>query len=436
MAEVWRRSPVRFNDQAIRFQRWKPDFNIHEQQVLTKLVWVRFPDLSLEYWHENVLLSMAKAVGRPVALDRRTRQGLLCHFARVLVEIDAGDSSTRVEEVQVERFEPGSTKEFCFTQKVIYEDGLQRCGYCRRLGHQSSLCRQKRMDELHQQEKDREASIPGAIYVGEDGVNSVNSKSNSMGGSARKSLSQGKNSFSPNSKAPAGHEGIVVSNLVAAFEGREKSYNGMTLGENSISPQSPNLTQSGKDKDTFLNVGETPVVESIRPPSTHPSHGGGLENLPAFGVPDFAVGGGLERRDVEVGESNFNEVELVQRLDSHGSGCDQSDQEEVQGGWTQVLDRKNRDGRRNAPRGGRVGCRMATPVIGRTRRQKKAKSGVKAVDTAVEKPLVEKETASPFSPEEEALLAHVAFDRPGVYAEIPRRSNRTRTPSVRLPDPP
>ncbi|XP_043700188.1 uncharacterized protein LOC122650888 [Telopea speciosissima] len=221
MAEVWRRSPVRFNDQAIRFQRWKPDFNTHEQQVLTKLVWVRFPDLSLEYWHENVLLSMAKAVGKHVALDRRTRQGLLGHFARVLVEIDAGDSSTRVEEVQVERFEPGSTKEFCFTQKVIYEDGLQRCGYCRRLGHQSSLCRQKRMDELHQQEKDREASILGAIYVGEDGVNLVNSKSNSMGGSARKSLSQGKNSFSPNSKAPAGHEGIVVSNLVAAIQGRE-----------------------------------------------------------------------------------------------------------------------------------------------------------------------------------------------------------------------
>ncbi|XP_042515410.1 uncharacterized protein LOC122089794 [Macadamia integrifolia] len=125
---VWRRSPVRVREQVIRFHHWKPDFNIHEKQSLTKLVWIRFLDLPLEYWHKNILLSIAKVVGHPVALDRQTRQGLLGYFARVLVEIDISDSAVRVEEVQVERLEPGPSQVFGFCQKVVYEDKVERCG--------------------------------------------------------------------------------------------------------------------------------------------------------------------------------------------------------------------------------------------------------------------------------------------------------------------
>ncbi|XP_042505496.1 uncharacterized protein LOC122082068 [Macadamia integrifolia] len=98
-AEVWRRSPLKIGGQLIRFQHWKPDFNIHEKQIFTKIVWIRFPDLPLEYWHENVLLSIVKAVRRPVALDRRTRQGIMGYLARVLVEIDIFESVVRIDEV-------------------------------------------------------------------------------------------------------------------------------------------------------------------------------------------------------------------------------------------------------------------------------------------------------------------------------------------------
>ncbi|XP_042520831.1 uncharacterized protein LOC122094157 [Macadamia integrifolia] len=195
-AAVWRRSPFRIGDQVIRFQHWKPDFNIHEKQLLTKLVWIRFPDLPLEYWHENVLLSIAKAVGRPVSLDRRTRQGILGFFARVLVEVDISDLAERVEEVQVERLEPGTSQVYGFCQKVVYEDNVERCGYCKRVGHLISKCRMKRLDDEKQCAADKLAKVPGAVYV-EDGVNSGGSNSVRESPSRGRSMPHQQNNFDP-----------------------------------------------------------------------------------------------------------------------------------------------------------------------------------------------------------------------------------------------
>ncbi|XP_042521277.1 uncharacterized protein LOC122094739 [Macadamia integrifolia] len=105
MASIWRRGSTKLGGQYVRFQRWCPDFNIHEKPVNKALIWVRFPELPLEYWHEKVLLTMAKVVGRPVELDQRTKQVLYGNFTRVLVEINV--QSERLEEIQVERKHPG-----------------------------------------------------------------------------------------------------------------------------------------------------------------------------------------------------------------------------------------------------------------------------------------------------------------------------------------
>ncbi|XP_042515204.1 uncharacterized protein LOC122089521 [Macadamia integrifolia] len=162
---VWRRSPMKIGSQLIRFQHWKLDFNIHVKQTWSKLIWIRFPDLPLEYWHENVLLSIAKVVGRPVALDHHTKQGLMGHYARVLVEMDTTENASRIEEVQVERLKPDTTRVFGFKQQVQYEDDISRCGFCKRLGHKVGECRSKTLEDEKQAAMDRSASVPGAVYV-------------------------------------------------------------------------------------------------------------------------------------------------------------------------------------------------------------------------------------------------------------------------------
>ncbi|XP_042487030.1 uncharacterized protein LOC122067260 [Macadamia integrifolia] len=101
MAALWRRSLTRVARHVLKFQRWKPNFDVHSKNITTKLIWIRFSDLPLEYWHEKILLTMAKAAGRPVALDRCTRAASMGSFARVQVEIEMGAS--RPEEIQDER---------------------------------------------------------------------------------------------------------------------------------------------------------------------------------------------------------------------------------------------------------------------------------------------------------------------------------------------
>ncbi|XP_042518480.1 ABC transporter C family member 7-like [Macadamia integrifolia] len=90
MALIWRRNFIKVEGQVIRFQRWRQDFSIHDKHVSTKLVWIRFPNLPLEYWHDKILLTMAKATGRPVAIDRCTRNASMGRFSRVQVEMELG----------------------------------------------------------------------------------------------------------------------------------------------------------------------------------------------------------------------------------------------------------------------------------------------------------------------------------------------------------
>ncbi|XP_042477760.1 uncharacterized protein LOC122059137 [Macadamia integrifolia] len=105
MASMWKRGPVKVKGKVIRFQRWQPEFSIHEDPIQTKLVWIRYLELPMEYWHEKILLSMDKASGRPVEVDHRMLHGIMGSYARVLVEVPM--SGTRVEEIQVERKQPG-----------------------------------------------------------------------------------------------------------------------------------------------------------------------------------------------------------------------------------------------------------------------------------------------------------------------------------------
>ncbi|XP_043725845.1 uncharacterized protein LOC122672433 [Telopea speciosissima] len=88
MTVIWRRCPIRVDNQLLRFQLWRKEFRVQEQAITHRLTWIRFPNLPQEYWHEAILLSIAEAVGRPIAIDRRTKHSHYGHYARVCVDID------------------------------------------------------------------------------------------------------------------------------------------------------------------------------------------------------------------------------------------------------------------------------------------------------------------------------------------------------------
>ncbi|XP_043725832.1 uncharacterized protein LOC122672418 [Telopea speciosissima] len=151
MTRIWRRSPVKVQNLVIPFQRWRPGFNINKNQLSTKLVWIRFPGLPLECWHEKILLSMAKAAGRPIALDRRTLNGMYGNFARVLVEVEL--EGKRVDEIQVKHMKHGSEKPFWFNQEILYEDRMGHCGFCKKVGHTISTCLEKKRADANEEDE-------------------------------------------------------------------------------------------------------------------------------------------------------------------------------------------------------------------------------------------------------------------------------------------
>ncbi|XP_042483490.1 uncharacterized protein LOC122063856 [Macadamia integrifolia] len=157
MAAMWRRSLTKVGGQVIRFQCWKLDFDVHANNISTKLVWIRFLDHPLEYWHEKILLSMAKAAGRLAALDRRTRTTALGSFARVQVEVEV--EAKRVDEIQVERKQPGIGEAFWFKQVVVYEDGMSRSTFCKKVGHMVHACREKKWVDSKEEEKVKDQNL-------------------------------------------------------------------------------------------------------------------------------------------------------------------------------------------------------------------------------------------------------------------------------------
>ncbi|XP_042484797.1 uncharacterized protein LOC122065041 [Macadamia integrifolia] len=171
MVTIWRRSPVKVRGQLVRFQHWHPDFNIHEKPINKVLVWVRFPELPLEYWHEKVLLTMAKAAGRPLALDQCMKNVMYGNYAKVLVEMEIG--GLRPEEIQVERKQLGTENLFWFKQKLFYEDAMGQCGYCKKVGHIIGDCREKKIAESKAACHANDGGIPGANYVDEPPRDSV-----------------------------------------------------------------------------------------------------------------------------------------------------------------------------------------------------------------------------------------------------------------------
>ncbi|XP_042487667.1 uncharacterized protein LOC122067893 [Macadamia integrifolia] len=295
MSSVWRREPIKVGTQVIRFQRWRPEFSIHDNHTQTKLVWVHFPELPMEYWHEKILLTMAKAAGRPVALDRKTLNGTMGNYARVLVEVDL--VGARVEEIQVERMKPGTDIVFWFKQRVLYEDDLSRCTLCKKQGHMANQCRDKK-DERKPVNQNNGISLADVHVQGNfAGVGREGSTAKTASPSCVRSPRLVGEYFSPTVMETVNGEinCLVEGNLVVDLDKDSISNDGNTLSQNLGGPNSinnhcrenlePNMVDNplgegeyGSDHINTVSDGESDSVESEqRKDDANPRVGNNLE---------------------------------------------------------------------------------------------------------------------------------------------------------------
>ncbi|KAK0594536.1 hypothetical protein LWI29_009004 [Acer saccharum] len=104
------------------------------------MVWVRFYDLSWEYWHPKIIYDLAKGIGVPLRLDRATVEGDFGHFARVLVDIDV--STVPPSFLLLERDDSHSS-----FISVEYENLPTFCSTCSSIGHFPNVCRWNKSDK-------------------------------------------------------------------------------------------------------------------------------------------------------------------------------------------------------------------------------------------------------------------------------------------------
>ncbi|XP_031097111.1 uncharacterized protein LOC116001370 [Ipomoea triloba] len=75
-------------DHYLVVQEWEPNFDTRCDQTRKILVWIRFPDMPVEYFEEEFLMKIGRDIGRPIKIDTTTSLVSKAKFARMCIEMD------------------------------------------------------------------------------------------------------------------------------------------------------------------------------------------------------------------------------------------------------------------------------------------------------------------------------------------------------------
>ncbi|XP_028111147.1 uncharacterized protein LOC114309572 [Camellia sinensis] len=134
--KVFTEGPWVIMDHYLTVRRWEPNFKPSEAFETTTAVWVRFPELPIEYYQEKVLFAIAKSIGKPLKIDWTTAMATRGKFARVCVEMDLSQplKPKFILEGKLYSIEYESLHSFCFL--------------CGRVDHRKEACRFKPLGAL------------------------------------------------------------------------------------------------------------------------------------------------------------------------------------------------------------------------------------------------------------------------------------------------
>ncbi|XP_062080239.1 uncharacterized protein LOC133784995 [Humulus lupulus] len=96
--------------------------------------WIRLPNLGLQYWGKNCLSALVSTIGKPIMVDKFTKDRSMIRFARVLVEMEITDDRPFIIHFVNER---GQIQE----QFVEYEWLPIKCSTCKGYGHNAAECK-------------------------------------------------------------------------------------------------------------------------------------------------------------------------------------------------------------------------------------------------------------------------------------------------------
>ncbi|KAL7230600.1 hypothetical protein ACSBR2_008965 [Camellia fascicularis] len=125
-------------DHYLTIRKWEPDFKASEAFETPTAVWVKFPELPIEYFQEKVLYTIARQLGKPLKIDLTTAMATRGKYARVCIEMD-------LNKPLCPRFLLGKK-----SYNIEYESIHSFCFFCGRVDHRRELCRFKAANQSSQ----------------------------------------------------------------------------------------------------------------------------------------------------------------------------------------------------------------------------------------------------------------------------------------------
>ncbi|CAA7049548.1 unnamed protein product [Microthlaspi erraticum] len=112
-------------------QAWSPDFDPLKSDTETTPVWVRLSNIPVNFYHQKILMGIAKGLGKPVKVDDTTLNFERARFARVCVEVNLKKPLKGTIVINGERY------------FVSYEGLSNICSWCGLYGHLVHSCPKK-----------------------------------------------------------------------------------------------------------------------------------------------------------------------------------------------------------------------------------------------------------------------------------------------------
>ena len=113
-------------------QKWTSNLDLNNDFQSQVPVWIRLPELPLEYWHEDVFDGIARTFGELLSIDPVTAAKKRLNYARICIGVKEGQDMPQVLEFQSRL---GNR-----TQKVDYESVPFACFHCKKAGHKAGSC--------------------------------------------------------------------------------------------------------------------------------------------------------------------------------------------------------------------------------------------------------------------------------------------------------
>lgn len=135
MIKVLTEGPWRILGHYVLVQRWKPNFKPSTAALGVSAIWIRLPELEIEYFREEVLMNIGKAIGKPLRIDANTSLALRAKFARICVEVDL--AKPLIPKILIDGV----------VQRIEYESIFTISFHCGVVGHRVENCLVKQAAE-------------------------------------------------------------------------------------------------------------------------------------------------------------------------------------------------------------------------------------------------------------------------------------------------